>query len=919
MALSVQSRFGPYEILSALGAGGMGEVYRARDIKLNRNVAIKVLPDIFARDPERLARLHREAQMLAALNHPNISHIYGLEDFDGVHALVMELVEGQTLAERIALGAIPLTEALPIAKQIAEALAAAHDQGIVHRDLKPANIKVREDGTVKVLDFGLARLAERDTNGAAALGVTQSPTLTTPAATLTGAILGTAAYMSPEQAKGRTADRRSDVWSFGAVFYEMLTGQRPFEGEDLADTLATVLKSDPDWHALPADVPQHVRVLIQRCLAKDRGHRIADISAAVFVMSEGASLTPAITASGPAAVTQASRWRRGAALAVAAMVAGAAVGVAVWIAMRPAETHVRRFALTPTGPAALVVDAQSIDIAIASDATRIVYKGASTAGPQLFVRALDQLEPVPLVFGGSPRAPFLSPDGQWIGHVDIAPLALKRVAISGGPSLQICPIDGPSRGASWGEDDTIVFATASPVTGLQRVSVAGGAATVLTKPDRARGESDHLFPQFLPGGQAVLFTITPTTGGVDASQIAVLDLRTGSQKMLLRGGSQARYLPSGHLVYAAAGTLRAIAFDLSRLEPVGSAASVVSRVVTLPTGVAEFDVARDGTLVYASGGGGITAASRTLTWVDRQGRETAIKAPARPYVVPRLSPDGTRIALAIADQENDIWVWHLASETLTRVTTDPGFDVSPVWMPDGRRIVFGSQSGGAVGGSIAWQAADGTGAAESLADGRNISGRPSAVSPDGTRLVFWEGSPTTANDVMMLTLGKDRQVQPLVRTPFLERNGEISPDGRWLAYESNESGQYQISVRPFADPNSGKWQVSTGGGTQPLWARNGQELFYLAPDGAVMSVPVTHGATWTAGAPARILEARYYYRGAGDNVSRGYDVSPDGKRFLMIKPASADQGTAQTSIIVVQNWFDELKRLVPVKGSRFFH
>ena len=595
----------------------------------------------------------------------------------------------------------------------------------------------------------------------------------------------------------------------------------------------------------------------------------------------------------------------------AALVAGAAVGAAVWLAMRPGEAAVRRFAITPTGPAALAIDAQSIDLAITPDGRRIVFKGATASGPQLFVRPLDRLEPTPLAIGGAPRAPFLSPDGQWIGFIDTAPLSIMKIAITGGPSLQICPLDSASRGVTWGDNDVIVFATASPLTGLQRASAAGGEAKVLTTPDRARGEGDHLWPQFLPGTDSVLFTITPTAGGVDASQIAVLDLRTGSQKVLLRGGSQARYLPSGHLVYAAAGSLRAVAFDLARLATIGAATPVVPQVVTLPTGTAEFDVSGDGTLIYASGGAGLTAASRTLVWVDRQGREEPIKAPARAFVIPRLSPDGTRVALAIADQENDIWIWDLARETLTRLTSDVGFDHAPVWMPDGRRIVFTSQTGGS-SGNLFWQAADGTSAPERLTEAQNALERPSAVSPDGARIVFWHGAAATGNDVMMLTLGKDRGVRPLVQTRFVERNGEVSPDGRWLAYESNESGQYQISVRPFPDADNGRWQVSTGGGTQPLWARNGQELFYLAPDGALMSVPVSRGTTWTAGSPSRVLEGRYY-RGIATNVSRTYDVSVDGRRFLMIKPTAIDETAPPPSIVVVENWMEELKRLVPAK------
>jgi Tol biopolymer transport system component len=917
MPLSAGVRLGPYEILSAIGAGGMGEVYRSRDTKLNRDVAVKVLPELFANDPERLARFRREAQMLAALNHPNIAHIHGFEDSGGIHALVMELVDGPTLAERIALGSIPLTEALTIATQIAQALDAAHEQGIVHRDLKPANVKVRDDGTVKVLDFGLARLVAPESNVAGTgPALTQSPTLTTPAATLAGVILGTAAYMSPEQAKGRTADKRSDVWAFGAVLYEMLTGRRPFAGEDLSDTLASVLKSEPDWSALPAEVPPHIRLLIQRCLAKDRRQRTADISIALFVMTEVASLVPAgAVGSGPVVGSgRTTLWRQLAMAAVAAIVVGIAAGTAVWVAFRPTTARVTRFEIPQTGAGALSIDLQSRDVAIAPDGRSIVYKGTGTTATQLYVRALDRLEPTVLAnatgtSGPGARAPFVSRDGQWIGFVDVAAsVTLKKVAITGGPALPLCRLDGASRGATWGDDDTIILATAALGTGLQRVSSAGGEPTVLTKPNPEQGEGDHLWPQFLPGSKAVLFTITATTGGIDASQVAVLDLRTGTRKILMRGGSQAQYVRSGHLVYVAAGTLRAVAFDLDRLETIGPAIPVVPQVVTMPSGTAEFDIATDGTLVYASGGTG-AAPARTLVWVDRQGREEAVKgAPLRAYAVPRLSPDGTRVALEIRDQENDIWVWDLGHETLTRVTFDPGLDRAPVWMPDGRRLVFSSQAGGATG-ALFWQAADGTGRAERLAPGTNVQ-IPTAVSRDGTRIVFMEAFAATRADVMALRLDKDHTIRPLVQTPYVEQNGEISSDGRWLAYQSTDSGQDQIFVRPFPDVTSGLWQVSTGGGTRPLWSWNGQELFYIAPNGALMSVRVGRGETWTAGAPTKAIEASYLVEtGIG---ARSYDVSADGKRFLMIKQGgAAGQTGSEAKLIVVQNWLEELKQLVP--------
>jgi serine/threonine-protein kinase len=906
------TRIGPYEIVSVLGIGGMGEVYRARDATLNRSVAIKVLPDLFARDAERLARFRREAQLLAALNHPNIAHIHGFEDANGIHALVMELVEGPTLAERIVQGPMPCQEALPIAKQIAEALAAAHDQGIIHRDLKPANVKVREDGTVKVLDFGLAKLvAPEASGGGAGSAVTQSPTITSPAATLAGVILGTAAYMSPEQAKGRPADKRSDMWAFGAVLYEMLTGQRPFAGEDISDTLASVLKSEPNWNALPADVPQHIRILIERCLAKDRRQRLADISIALFVMAESANLTPPqLPASGQLARHERlPRWRRLLVPSAAAIVLSAVAGTAVWLMRAPGDVRVSRFAISPIGTAALMVDSQSRDLAITPDGTRIVYKArAGLTDSQFVVHALDQLEPTPLAgIGRTPRAPFSSPDGRWIGFVEPVPITLKKVAITGGPALVVARLDSASRGATWGDDDSIIFATATPTTGLQRVSSAGGEPTVLTKPNRERGEDDHLWPNFLPGNKAVLFTITPTTGGVDASQLAVLDLSTGTQKILMRGGSQAQYVSSGHLVYAATGTLRAVAFDLTRLETIGTGIPVVSPVVTMTNGTAEFDIARDGTLVYAAGGAA-GAPARMLVWVDREGHEEPIAAAdARPYLYPRLSPDGGRIAVEIRDQENDVWVWNLGRQTLTRITSDPGVDQAPVWTPDGLRLVFTSSQGGGVG-SLFWQAADGTGTAERLTDSPNYQ-RPSAVSSDGRRVLFWEAAPRTATDVMMLTLDKDRRVQPLIQGPLVDRNAELSPDGKWLAYESNDPGLPQVFVRPFPDVNREKIQISTIGGVQPLWARNGQELFYIAPDGALMSVAVQRGNTWTAGTPTKLFEGSYF-RGGGGNDSRMYDVSPDGKRFLMIKQDVSPNQPAPR-IVVVQNWLEELKHLVP--------
>ena len=920
-ASMVGSQLGPYRVESLLGVGGMGEVYRATDTGLGRQVAIKILPADVSADPERLARLKREARILASLNHPNIGAIYGLETLAGptgsLLGLVLELVEGPTLAEKLEAGRLPVDEALALARQIAEALDAAHQQGIVHRDLKPANIKVRDDGTVKVLDFGLAKVADR---GAVEDTATVRPpadaaTITTPAMTAAGISLGTAAYMSPEQAKGRPADKRSDVWAFGCVLYEMLTGRPPFSGEGVAEVLVSVLTKEPDWQALPSTVPQPLRTLLQRCLVKDRRHRVADISTTTFVLDNVASLAPSASAASTVRQPPRARWRRIAELSTSAVMVGVLGGALLWVATRPAPPRVTRFALSPTGAVRLSIDPVQRDLTILPDGTRVVYVGLTTQGSSLFARALDRLEPTELVGSGVARAPFPSPDSQWVGFVDIAggvPV-FKKVAVTGGPAQTLCSIDGVGNGATWGDDGDIIFATVNPATGLQRVPAGGGTPVVLTTPDRARGESDHLWPQYLPGSQAVLFTITSTTGGMDASKVAVLDLRTGRSKVLVSGGSQAQYTPSGHLVYAAAGSLLAVAFDVRRLEILGTPTPVVPRVMTLSSGAAEFNIAADGTLVYMPAG---ASPSRTLVWVDRQGREEPVKGvPTRAYTNPRLSPDGTRLALELRDQESDIWVWDFAREALTRVTFDPVVDQAPVWMPDGRRIVFSSQAGGTVratgAGTLFWRAADGTGAAERLGqEDRSLRLMlPSSVSPDGTRVVTTTVSDAGAVDVMMLTL-QDRRVQPLIQTPFIERNGEISPDGRWLAYESNASGRFQIYVRPFPGVDGGQWQVSADGGTQPLWARNGEELFYVAPDRTLTSVPVERGRTWAAGTPKTVFHKQYFL---GPGAPRMYDVSADGHRFLMIKDSVTDETAAAASIVVVQHWHEELKRLVPTK------
>ncbi len=907
MTLQPGTRLGPYEVIAQIGVGGMGEVYRATDTNLARQVAIKVLPEAVAADADRLARFDREAKTLAALNHPNIAAIYGLERSGPITALVMELVSGETLADRIARGPIPVDEALPIARQICEALEAAHEQGIIHRDLKPANVKLRPDGTVKVLDFGLAKAVEP--TGAISTNASMSPTITSPAMmTRAGMILGTAAYMAPEQARGKAVDKRSDIWAFGAVLFEMLTGARAFPGDEVSDVLASVLAREPNWAQLPASLSPTLGLYIRRSLNKDSKQRIGDIRD-VRLALEGA-FEAADPSAGPFAARSRVAIVAASALGVGAIVAGALV----WFAMRAAPlvpAPIWRVTISPQSQAeALTVNGVDRDLAITPDGSRVIYVG--NGGTQLFVRALDALEPV-AVFNGLPHGPFVSPDGQWIGFFDGLG-TLKRVAVTGGPAITIASLgNSASRGAAWASDNTIIFASDDPTTGLVRVAVSGGPTTVLTTPDRGRGETDHYWPEILPGGRALLFTVIPlnTAGNPDASQVGLLDLQTGVRRILLNGGSHAHYLSSGHLVYAAGGTLRAVPFDLASLEIRGAPVPAVPTVVTQSTGALDAAVAGNGTLAYVNGGdrGNPSSSPRTLVWVDRQGRETPIPAPPRAYVSARLSPDGTRVATWASDQDSDIWLWDLRRGTLTRVTFEPGIDNNPAWTPDGRRLLFSSARAGAR--NLFWEAADGTGVVERLTESPSQKYQMD-VSPDGRWLIFTEANPKTAEDLMQLELGGSHQATPLVQSSFSERNPVISPDGHWLAYEADDSGRLEIYVRPFPEVNRGRWQVSTAGGTGPLWAPNGQELFYVAPTGALMRVGVERSSSWAATAPTLLIKEGYFTipRFVG---TRTYDVSRDGQRFLMIKEGRTDQTASPPQIIVVQHFDEELKRLVPTK------
>ena len=869
----------------------MGEVYRAHDTKLGRDVAIKTLPRIFGTNPDRRNRFEREARLLAALNHPNIGGIYGLEDLDGTPALILELVDGDTLAERIASGPVPIRETLTIARQIADALEAAHEQGIVHRDLKPANIKITPAGVVKVLDFGLATSNTRAETRQQ--GIDAGRPVVTTGHTVEGLILGTAAYMSPEQARGKAVDKRTDIWAFGCVLFEMVTGRFAFAGHTISDTIAAILEREPEWGSL--DVPTGLRRLLQRCLEKDPDRRLHDIADARIEIDDLLSDPSRISE------TPAGQHRRPAALSwgiavVALIVAVIAAGALMWD-VRTAPRHALRVSrtllATPGVTAPSTTGGRSL--AITPNGSHLVYLGNNAT--QLFVSSLDSLEPKPIVTAIRPlNWVCISPDGEWIAFVE--GFTLRKVALTGGPVTTIALVGG-TLGATWAPDNTVILATSDPATGLLRISSSGSELTTLTRPAHERGEQDHVSPELLPGGRGVLYTITAPTGGADAGQVAVLDLATGTSKVLLRGASDARYVSSGHLVYAAGASLRVIPFDLERLETRGTPVTVQLRLVTSPLGASEFVVSLDGTLAYVEVPATATRADGTLVWVDRRGREEPLPVPPGTYFQPRVSRDGTRVAVVVGEPDSTILVLDLARRHVGRLRVDRVADFFPVWMPDGQHLVFASLNPKQPG--MFRRRADGTGTTDVL--GTGLGGMlPSDVTRNGRHVLF----SYRAQDVKVLSLDT-RQIEPLVETPSNERNGVISPNGRWLAYESDSSGQFDIYVRPFPNVNDGQWQVSSGGGTRPLWAPNGQELFYVGPTGALIAARVdARGSAWSASTPQKTVDGPYVTLSAGSG--RTYDVSPDGRRFLMVKqPATR----APAQIVIVQNWFEELRRLVP--------
>ncbi len=883
MAIPSGTKFGSYEVTAQIGAGGMGEVYRAHDTKLGRDVAIKVLPEAFAHDAERLARFQREAKMLAQLNHANIATIYGLEHSDGTHYLVMELVPGDTLQQRVKRdGPVPVEETLLIAKQITEALEAAHEKGIIHRDLKPANVKLTPEGKVKVLDFGLAKAFEGDPSS---VDMGNSPTLSQ-AATMQGVILGTAAYMSPEQARGRAVDKRTDIWAFGCVLYELLTAKQTFHGDDVTDILAAVVRAEPDWTALPAKIPSAIRILLGRCLRKDKRQRLSDATD-IRIEIEDALAAPATAEPTAAAIGTGVLGQRALLLAAGCSLAvGIVAAIAGWNLKPTPPKPVTRTVITLPADQRLAAG-ENPAVAISPDGRLLAYAAVQGGLQQLYLRAMDSLEARTIPGTEGAVNPFFSPDSQSLGF--FAEGKLKKVSVNGGGATTLGDYTS-GRGASWGSQGTIVFipSLGAPV---QELPEAGGTPRPLTHLDKGEYPT---WPEFLPDGRAVLFD----SGNAGTSmRITVRVTGTGEQRILVpvRGSTQPRYAASGHLLYVQGSTLMAAPFDIRRQALTGEAVPVLENVQVNPTtAAAQYSISATGSLVYVSGGS--QANQSKLVWLSRDGKEQPLAAPPRDYSFPRLSPDRRKVAV---DQDDQVWVYELPRDTMTRFTFEGSSNFDPVWTLDSSRIAFASNKDGTR--SVFLQNADGSGGLEKLA-GSEYARAPTSWSADGQLLSFVELNPTTGFDIWVLDM-KDRKAVPFLRTPFYEIGG-LSPDGRWMAYTSNESGRYEVYVQPYPGPG-GKWQISTDGGMDVRWSANGRELVYRNGD-KVMAVDIATQPTFSAGKPKMLFEGPYVP--SSPNISY-YDVSADGQRFLMLKPT--EQAQAATQIVVVQNWFEELKQKVP--------
>ncbi len=914
-----------YEIIEPLGAGGMGEVYRAHDTTLKRDVAIKVLPEDLSADVERLARLEREAQLLAALNHPNIAAIYGLEEAEtdegtSVRYLILELIEGESLAEKLSHGRLEVEMALGIARQIAEALEAAHSKGIIHRDLKPGNVVIAPEGKAKVLDFGLAKVHDAETaDPDVSPDFTESPTVVV--ATQAGIILGTAAYMSPEQARGKPLDKRTDIWSFGCVLYEMLTGRRPFEGETVTDVLAAIVEREPDWDALAEETHPLIHLLLCRCLEKDSYRRLHDIADARIEVVEALGEPRGVLPGVPPVAGYLPLWRRVLPWAAGVAIGAIVTGVTVLSVTRSAPGLPWQFEINLPADASLHLDGNSL--ALSPDGSVLVFVANEGGTRQLYMRRMNQLAATPIPGTEGALRPFFSPDGQWVAIN--ADGDLKKVSLEGGIPFDLCENCLSTHAGwysadfsgDWGPPDTdLVFSYGGS---LWQIPATGGTPKLIAEPNSEEGETGYYRPEILPGTDGVLFEVRHGGNVGGKVGVAALSLDESEVQLIAEEGTDPQYAETGHVIYARGDTVFAVGFDPQDLRVSGHPTPILQAVMVLGAGAAQVSFSHDGTLAYVADTG-VGEADRALVWVDRHGASQPVTDQLRPYDQPRLSPDGTRAAVGIVSGEwsrsiatgQDIWILEIEQNTLTRLTTEGDDNRHPLWTPDGSRVTFSSAGRDeSLVGSLHWKLADLGGQAAQQLLARDYTTFPADWSPDGRTLVAREN---VGSDKNILLIPFDDDGTPgtpsyFLATDFNERAATLSPDGNWLAYVSDLSGRDEVYVEPFPGPGGRRVQVSNEGGRQPCWGPNGDEVFYRNGD-RMVAVAVQIEPRFEVMNREVLFKRKFFARTAHKTH---YDIHPDGQRFLMIEEPDPGESPQQINIKIVLNWFEELKRLVPTE------
>ena len=898
MTLAPGTKHGPYEIVAPLGAGGMGEVYRARDARLHRDVAIKALPSSLSNDPERLARFQREARLLAALNHPNVAAIYGLEEAGGSPYLVMECVEGETLAAKLAAGPLPVEDALGVAVQIAAGVAAAHEAGVIHRDLKPANVMVRPDGSVKVLDLGLARTVE-----VSGSDPSLSPTVTS-GATGTGVILGTAAYMSPEQARGRPVDKRTDLFSFGCVLYECLTGQRAFPGETVSDSLAAILRAEPDWSALPSNTPAAIRRLLARALRKDPKRRLQDMADARIEIEDAIASphAPTIEASAVASSRRATPllWALGGlVLGIAAMLARDR-----FLTATPTTASPPVRAVLPLPPAVELAPGGRPSFAVSPDGRTVIFRATEGGVPRLYRRALEGIAAEPIAGTEGGFAPFFSPDGEWLGF--FTSIELKKVPLAGGAPIVLSRISPVTAGGAWGTDGYIVF-TLTINDSLSRVSEGGGAIEPLFALDAKRGEHAHVWPQILPDGRGILVTIIRGVDFADfaSAQIVVLEA-DGRRTVVVEGSTFARYA-AGQIIFVRGGSVFRAPFDLSKLRVTGKPVPLAERIaIHSGTGVASFAMTSTGDLVYAAGPPIPDRQSQVIR-LDRRGVEQTLPLPNADYAHPRLSPDEKTLTVRKCEREScKLFLYDLERSVLSPFTSEPGGFFNPVFSPDSRRLAY---SGFTIGAPTLFvKNTDGSGKAERLTNAptveRGLAEFPNSWSPDGSVIAYvvvgnlvGKTKGVFARDIWLVSPDGKRQARPWFESPHTEIAAAFSPDGRWIAYVSDESGRNEVYVRPFPGPG-GRFQVSSNGGAEPVWTRGGSEILYRRGAEFVAAEVRTEPDFAVTG--SQVLFSADYTRGGREDAPVEYAASKDGNTIYVTRPVPPAK--ANYELAIVTNW-----------------